>query len=262
LVATNLKNKIKVESRTSTSCNKEDFLLGNPPNTGERTMPKKLHIATLGVHANKRIDYVVTKKGADKIALIYTERNEEEMKEFVDQYRKRSIPVLSKKVEPWNYRDILAEILEVAAAHREFEIEYNISCGTRVMTAAAHQAALFTDSKIYFVLGDYDEPLGEIVEVLPLSVTTLTHPKRAILEKIDGYGGKIDSQKQLGTRTSLKVSSISKHLREMEDAGYITRTRNGHRNKVEHTKLGKIMLKIKEYHKGKLGDGNNFVEDT
>jgi CRISPR locus-related DNA-binding protein len=220
-------------------------------------MTKRFHIATLGIHANEKIDYVITKKGADKIGIIYDEINEEEMYKFRNHYLELGVPIVAKKVEPWNYRNILAGILEIATENADYEIEYNVSCGTRVMTAAAHRAAILTDSKIYFVMGDYGDPLEEIVEVQPISVTTLTEPKKNILSKIDELGI-IDSQKQLGSKTELKVASISKHLTELDESGYISRERKGRKNMISLTDLGRAILKIKQYRKGKICDGDDY----
>lgn len=221
-------------------------------------MSKRLHIATVGIHANERIDYVVTKKGADKIALVYSEKNAEDAESIRIMFVERGLKAVSVKVEPWDYHCILARILEIAVDHLNYEIEYNVSCGTRVMTAAAHQAALLTDSKVYFILGDYDEQLDKIVDVQPISVIVLTEPKRNILARIDALKGQVSSQKELGSRTRLKVSSVSKHLRELEDSGYITRERCGRATSVRLTGLGRVILKLKQYKKGKACVGDTL----
>ena len=152
------------------------------------------------------------------------------------------------------------QALSIVAENEAYEIEYNISCGTRVMTSAAYLAALFTDSPVYFVK-NVDDEIGDIIMVQPFSVALLSEPKKIILRKLDEAGGKVDSQSELGSRADLKASSISKHLRTLEDAGYIIRTPHGRETKVEITNLGKIVSNLKAYRKGKVW-GNLNTDDT
>jgi CRISPR locus-related DNA-binding protein len=215
-------------------------------------MRKYLHIATLGVHHNILVEYVITRRGADKVALIYTERNEDDLMAIRKEIEENLVEVIAKKVSPWDYHEVLSAILEIVAENEEYEIEYNVSCGTRVMTAAAYLAALFTDSSVYFVKSTEKEEIGDIIMVQPFSVALLSEPKKIILRKIEEGGGSFDSQSMLGSRADLKASSISKHLNTLEDAGYIIRTRHGRKTRVEITDLGRIVLNLKAFRKGKV----------
>lgn len=111
---------------------------------------KRLHIATLGLYANERVDHVVLKRGADRVVVIYTKENEEELADIRARYHHYGLPLDARKVEPWSYEEVLSEILEVVLDYPNHEVEFNISCGTRVMTTAAYMAALFTDSPVFF----------------------------------------------------------------------------------------------------------------
>ena len=213
---------------------------------------KRLHVATLGLYQNIVIEYVITRRGADKVALVYTEGNEEDLDAIQTRLESRMIPVISRKVPPWNYHEILSVILEIVAEHEDYCVEYNVSCGTRIMTTAAYLAALFTDSSVFFVMNPDKERIGDLIEVQPVSVTLLSEPKRLILCKISESGGSIKSQRVLGKRTDLKASSISKHLKSLEDAGYIRRSHSGRKTQVEITNLGRIVLNLKTFRKGKV----------
>ena len=213
-------------------------------------MRKRLHIATLGLHQNILVEYVITRRGADKVALIYTEGNEEDLTAIRQEIEGNMVGVIAKKVPPWDYHEVLSAILEIVSDHEEYEIEYNISCGTRVMTTAAYLAALFTDSSVYFVKSAARDQVGDIIMVQPVSVALLSEPKKTILKRVEEAGGTIESQRMLGTRADLKASSISKHLHALEDAGYIIRTRHGRKTRVEITNLGRIVLNLKAFRKG------------
>ncbi len=192
---------------------------------------------------------MLMKCGGDKVALVYTEKNSDELEEIMGRMKRGGIPVIAKRVDPWRYHKILNGILEIVLEHSEYEIEFNISCGTRVMTSAAQMAALFTDSTVYFVTEKDGNVMGEIVQVEPVSVSMLTEPKKNILAELIDLGGAVNSQTKLGTRTSLGASSISKHLKELERAGYISRELHNRQKRVEITDLGKTVLQLKRVRK-------------
>jgi len=198
------------------------------------------------------VEHIIAKRGADKIAIIYTEQNKEAVEELKRNNESKGVPVVGKKVDAWDYYNVLCGILEIVSDHEDYEIEYSISCGTRVMTSAAFRAALFTDSPVYFVTTPADVEIGEIVTIEPISVVILTEPKRRILERLEELGGGAKSQRELGSRVDLGASSISKHLNSLDDAGYVKRKRDGRNYFVEITELGKIVLNLKEFRKEKV----------
>ena len=198
------------------------------------------------------VEHVVTKRGADKIAIIYTEKNEEDLESIRKKHESKQVPVISRKVPAWDYHEILSTILEVVAEHEDYDIEFNISCGTRVMTAAAYMAAMFADAPVFFVMDPDKEEVGDIIEVQPVSVVMLTEPKRKILHRLNELGGKAKSQKALGSKTELGASSISKHLNSLDAAGYISRCQNGRKACVEITNLGRIILNLKTFRKDNI----------
>jgi len=212
-------------------------------------LKKRLHIATLGLYHNKLVEHVITRRGADKIVIIYTEKNEDDLQGIIERHETNMVPVISRKVPPWDYHEVLSSILEIVSEHKDYDIEYNVSCGTRVMTAAAYLAALFTDSPVYFVKDPDKEEIGDIIEVQPVSVALLTEPKKKILQRLDELGGTTNSQRDLGTRVELGASSISKHLNTLDAAGYISRSQQGRKTCVEITNLGRIVLNFKTYRK-------------
>ena len=54
-------------------------------------LKKRLHIATLGLYNNMLVEHVITKRGADKIAIIYTERNEEELRGIKERHETKNV---------------------------------------------------------------------------------------------------------------------------------------------------------------------------
>ena len=113
-------------------------------------MKRRLHIATLGLYRNDLVEHVIMRRGVEAIAFIYTDKNENDMKKMKAEKESKGIRVVDKKVDPWDFNDILAGILTIVTEFQKenYEFEYNISCGTRVMTSAAYRASLFTDSPV------------------------------------------------------------------------------------------------------------------
>ncbi len=210
---------------------------------------KRLHIATLGLYRNMLVEHVIARRGADKIAIVYTEKNEDDLEVMVKKLKSNKVPVITRKVLPWDYHDVLSTILEIVTNHEDYAIEYGISCGTRVMTTAAYLAALFTDSPVYFVKNPYADEIEGIIEVQPVSVALLTKPKKRILNGLESQGGSVNSQRDLGSRVELGASSISKHVTDLDAAGYISRSQNGQKRPIEITNLGRIVLNLKTFRK-------------
>ena len=159
---------------------------------------------------------------------------------------------MSKEVPPWDFIKVLSGILEVVNEHKDYDVEYSISCGTRVMTMAAFRAALYTDSPVFFVSNPYEDEIGEIINVEPVSVALLTKQKRNILNRLDELGGVAGSQADLGSRVELGAGSISKHVNNLAAAKYVTKEKRGRETRVEITELGRIVLNLKNFRKKKV----------
>jgi len=195
------------------------------------------------------VEYVLAKRGADKIAIIYTEQNEDYLTELLLRLESNRVPVITKMVPPWDYHKVLSAIYEIISKHEDHSIEYGISCGTRVMTSAAYLAAFFTDSPVFFVKNPYPDEIEGIIEVKPFSQSILTAPKRKILNGLESQGGSVNSQKDIGSRVELGAGSISRHVKDLCSAGYVCRKKIGTTNTIEITDLGKIVRNLKAFRK-------------
>jgi len=212
---------------------------------------KILQIATLGFYANERVRHVTTRRKADRVYLICTSENLDELETIKTLYNQDRIPVNHSCVEPWKYESILADILKIVVAHKDYDIEYNISCGTIAMRAACHMAAILTDSPVHFVGEKAGDIVGDLETVQPLSISQLTSPKKRILYSLIEHGGRVDSQAELGSRVSLGVSSISKHVKELQKYGYIMKSIKSGKHSLEITNLGRIALELKQLRKNR-----------
>jgi CRISPR locus-related DNA-binding protein len=210
-------------------------------------MPRgTLQIAPLGFYANERVRHVTVKRPADKVILIYTPENKDKMEEIMDSYRKDRIPVESLSVKAWKYNSILADILEVIIEHEKYDVEFNISCGTIAMRAACHMAAILADCPVHFVGEKEGDVVGDMETVQPLSYSQLTSPKKNILKKLVEVGGKVESQRELGSRAGLRASSISRHVKDLLKYGYVTKTIENGKHTIQVTDLGRVIIRLKK----------------
>ncbi len=208
-----------------------------------------MHIATLGLHEKKRIDFVVTRKGADKVVIVCSEDNEADADKICKSFIDRGIKCDYILVDPWKYEEILAKIIECVINHLKdgtyTRVEFNGSGGTRVMTAAAYMAALILGEPIYLVGQSEGNDTEEIITLRPVPIAMLSEPKKRIMESLKEKGGQVSSQKELGSRTDLGADSISKHIRELSLAKYVRTHWHGRRKSVELTHLGEMVLELK-----------------
>ncbi|MCF2137561.1 MAG: DUF6293 family protein [Candidatus Thorarchaeota archaeon] len=210
----------------------------------------KLHIATVGIDYRKRVEFVVMNKGADHVILVCSEESIEIGKSICTMFSSKGIECETIIIDPWNYENILAKTLEAIVEQLETglfsEIEFNGSCGTRIMTATVYMAAMIIDAPIYLVgrCSEGDD-IGEAIMLRPMPISMLTSPKKMILQSLKDRGGKVDSQTELGSRTELGADSISKHIRDLEKARYVKCHQHGRRKAIELTHLGEMALELK-----------------
>jgi CRISPR locus-related DNA-binding protein len=195
------------------------------------------------------VSYVVTRRGADKVALFYTDENIRHLENVKRDFVEDRIPVIECKVNPWAFEEILAQILVVVSDHMDYEFEFHASCGTRVMSAAIQMAALLTESPVLFVEMKPGQELGEIIEITPSSLDTLSSRKRNLLESILELGGTGITQKDLIKEMEIERAGVSKHLKELRQAKFIEIVDERRPRKYGITYLGRVILSIKMFRK-------------
>lgn len=213
---------------------------------------KRLHIATLGLNRNDLVGYVIRKRPVDNVALVHTSENWDDMEKLKIENESSGIPVETVEVMPWDYSNVLARILEVVSRYETHRLEFNPSCGTRVMTAAAYMASLMTDAPVYFVTDPQEDGFGDVIQILPMSFAMLSEKRRKFLKEIGGQVGAINSYREIKDATDLSISQISKHVRSLEKVGYVKVSRRGKESYVQTTDLGQIIINMKTYRKGRV----------
>ncbi len=212
-------------------------------------MAERVQIATMGKYEPERLKFVLFKRKWDKLVILHSSQSKENA-EMIKEDIGGQMPVCLKEVNPWDYQDVLATALEVAYKYRKYDLSFNASLGTRVMTVALHMAGAFSNSPVYLVRGEKNDVQG-VVELQPIKRMMLTLPKKNILGIINKEKDGCILQKRLGSRAELGASTISGHVNELEKARYITKRRERDGNILCITDLGRIVLRAAGYWKKK-----------
>jgi DNA-binding MarR family transcriptional regulator len=137
--------------------------------------------------------------------------------------------------------------------HHKFDdcqIEFSITSEDCVIILAASVAAAITKASI--LCATEIEPL-RISEVWPSELVNLTHKKREILDYLENSSCPV-AQKEISRNTGIRQSGISRHLRDLELAGYIERDRVARIKQVQITELGSVILHHKQIRKRRVWD--------
>jgi CRISPR locus-related DNA-binding protein len=207
-----------------------------------------LQIATLGLYDNERIVYAATKRRVDKLVVVSTEKNRDEVEKMRDEFEKSRIPFDTVEVDPRRFKPTLATILAVVTKHPEYEIEFNASCGTRIMASAIHMAASVIGAPLVIV-----EDAGEGQEYQTTIIGSpddaiLTEGRRTTLAALERMGGHCSSLKDLAEEAGLSRSMITRHKNALLRAGYVA-SKGSRPISIEITDIGRVVLGVKQLRK-------------
>lgn len=210
-----------------------------------------LQIATLGLYENERVMYASMKRQVDKLVLISTEKNREEVQERAKEFTRRKIPFENVEVNPRDFKAVLAAILDVVASHPDYDIEFNASCGTRIMAGAAHMAATVVGAPLVFVSSPDDADFFEMTMIGPPEAAILTDGRRTVLVALQKLGGSCKSISDLAEASGYSRSMTTRHVNALSRAGYIVKEA-GRPISVAITDIGKIILRVKQIRKKRI----------
>ncbi len=116
------------------------------------------------------------------------------------------------------------------------------------MTLAACICAMIIKASILLAKGS---EIFNISEVWPSEIVNLTHQKYEILDFLESFDKSVH-QKEMARETGIRQSGLSRHLRDLELAGYVTRSRINRHKYVQITKLGCAVLHQKQIRKRRI----------
>lgn len=211
------------------------------------TKPKIL-VAILG----KSIitERIVIRRRIDEIFLVFSGEQIEQAESLIDKFSILGMQVIPIHVDSSNFTNILSSILR-ALDHQtldEYQIEFSLTSGNTAMILAASIAATIIKASILCV---EEDNFVEISEVWPAELVNLTYKKRQILNFLAKHNGPV-YQKDISLETEICQSGISRHLRDLELAGYVIRSRIARKKFIQITELGSTILHQKQIRKRRI----------
>lgn len=215
----------------------------------------KIHVALLG--KQKTLEKLAIRRSIDELIIVYPEEETEPADRAIEHFSSLGIVVEPVRVASDDFHDILSSILS-ALDHRKFDacqIEFSIVSGHCVMTLAACVAAAIVRASI--LCANEAAPL-QISEVWPSELVHLTHKKQEILDYLEHSGCPV-TQKDISRDTGIRQSGVSRHLHDLELAGYVERNRVARIKHVQITALGSVALHHKQIRKRRIWESSNIA---
>jgi DNA-binding MarR family transcriptional regulator len=218
---------------------------------GYKPMTKpKILIALLGEPTT--VERIVIRRRIDELFLVFS--NEElELAEFlIAKFSTLGMHILPIHIESMKFPNILSSILRTLD-HQTldyYDIEFSMSSGNPLMILAMSLAAAIVRASVIYTEGD---SVVEISEVWPAELVNITYKKRMILNFLESYNGSIN-QRDISRETGICQSGVSRHIRDLDLAGYVTRTRVARKKVVKISELGSSILHLKQIRKRRIWD--------
>jgi hypothetical protein len=205
----------------------------------------KIHIAFFG---NERsIEYLAIRRQIDDLIIVHNLKQEEDVTQLIGRYTDTGIVCRSVLVAADDFTNILASALNALDSQRldQYDIEVSISTDDCIMTMAACICASIVKASVVCIQGN---ELFNFSEIWPSELVNLSCQKREILCYLDSRKTPVH-QKQVSEETGIRQSGISRHLQNLELAGYVSRLRTSRRKQVSITELGRAILHHKQIRK-------------
>ncbi|MDH4212772.1 MAG: winged helix-turn-helix domain-containing protein [Candidatus Thorarchaeota archaeon] len=219
---------------------------------------QKIHVAFLGTQ--KTLEQLAIRRSIDELIIVYPQEKTELAGKAIEYFSSFGITVESVCVLSHDFYNTLSSILS-ALNHRkldDYQIEFSITSEHSTIILAACVAAAIAKASI---LCATEMETLHISEVWPSELVNLTLKKREILDYLENSGFPV-AQKEISRNTGIRQSGISRHIRDLELAGFVERDRVARIKKVQITELGSVILHHKQLRKRRVWDAysNRSVE--
>ena len=211
------------------------------------TKPKIL-VAWLGKPST--VERIAIRRRVDQLLLVFTRNHLENAEYIMDKFSTLGIPIIPIRVTPSDFANTLSSILRALDNQTldKYHVEFSVISGNTIMTLAASVAAAIVKASI---LCNEENDIFEISEIWPAELVNLTHKKREILSFLESYDSAV-YQKDISKETGICQSSVSRHIHDLELAGYVTRVRIARKKHVQITELGSTILHHKQLRKRRI----------
>jgi DNA-binding MarR family transcriptional regulator len=208
----------------------------------------KIHIAFYGT--SETTEYLAVKRCTDEIILVHSREQEDAVNQLIEKYSGFGIMTTPVKIVPDDFANILATVLDSVDSQKldRYDIEVSVSTENCIVILAACVFAAIAKASMVCVQKD---TAFNISEIWPSELVNLSSQKREILSYLD-HCEKPVHQKEVAEETEIRQSGLSRHLRSLELAGYVTRWRMSRCKHVSITELGRAILHYKRIRKRRV----------
>ena len=223
-------------------------------------MKSKVHIAMVGKNWNRTIEYTIIRRSVDRLILVFNDDMRDKAYEFLEHLRLMNIDAVPLAIKEEDFSAALASLLSVLNIHQfdNCRIEFNVTCASRLMILVASVAAVILKGTI---LCTYEDEPVDITEVCPAELCNLTKKKKDVLSFLNQARESVP-QKRIGKELGIAPSGVSRHLSDLERAGYISRVIISRKKTVRITNLGSVVINSKQIRKRRVWNPSQtlFVE--
>ncbi|MDF1540305.1 MAG: winged helix-turn-helix domain-containing protein [Candidatus Thorarchaeota archaeon] len=211
-----------------------------------------VHVAVFDKDATHLIAKTIIHRRTDELILVGPISCIDEHQRFLEQYTSLGFQATLVDLEDFSIDEILGTLLNAVDNARldNFDIEFNVVCNNPVVAIAACLAATMTQS---LLITSGDTNLSTLSLLRPDLLLHMSQNKRRILEYLDIQYGPVP-QANISRDTVVNRASVSRHLKDLIQAGYVKRTRIGRQKTAEITSLGQVVLHHKRVRKRRVWD--------
>jgi CRISPR locus-related DNA-binding protein len=202
------------------------------------------------------VERIAFRRRIDSLYLIFADDEIDIATSIIEKFSSLGIQVTPIHIYELTFSNTLSEILKALNQKtlNDFDIEFAVSNGKSTLILACCIAAAIVNVS---VINTDSSCLDEIPELWPSKLVNLTHKKRQILSFLDNHNDSIN-QKKISQEIGIGQSCISRHLRDLESAGYVTRIRVARKKTVKISNLGSMILHHKQIRKRRIWDSYTY----
>ena len=196
------------------------------------------------------VERILIRRCIDTLFLIFTDEKRDLASSLIERYSILGIQVIPIHIQTLKFDSILSAILRVLNNQQldEYDVEFSISSENPILIMAICVIAAIVNSSILYI---GESSAIEISEVWPAKLANISHKKKEILNFLEHFSGPIN-QKDIAAELGISQSGISRHVNDLELAGYITRTRVAKKKIIEISDLGSVIIHQKELRKRRI----------
>jgi len=210
-----------------------------------------IHIAPHGKDINNVTTGLNYYNAIDKVYLLTGEKYLDNSRTLREQLKNLGIEVEIREIDPFDYRDVVDTIMDIALIHKNDNIFINVTGGTNLMAGAATTTSFFIGAVAYYVLDKryVKKPIGELVIEIPSPKQPLYYDinksQREIMENLMNMEkkGTANSVQVLGDKMNMYPQKIHYHIKELSKKNLVKTTQEGRVTKVEITPVGNLYLR-------------------